>query len=144
MKQATIDFSHFEQDLDEEPEKTLKRVIHGFAHVGRMKNLNSIVHRELLEGGENLPDSFAEAYDQALSLATSALEAIKKKEGYKDINPFLVTWMLFSFFVHWEIALPYLRRYDDGKWDKIINDINGGITKEMEEIVFRIISKKDD
>ena len=132
-----------EQNETENPEKKLRRLIHGMAQVAKLRPLHSIVMRELFAGGENLPSSLRKSIDHYLERFTEACEEITCDGNELTISPIVLAWMIFAFFLHWDITMPFV--YDGEECtqrnaiESVGKNINEKLIKEVEKIVFRVL-----
>jgi AcrR family transcriptional regulator len=94
------------------PEEKLRHFILSVAQIGNNRELHSIVLRELLSGGEFLPKDVVEGLDKLFATFSSILEEGKKEIRPGDINPVVACLMLFSFFVHWNLVIPFMAKAD--------------------------------
>jgi AcrR family transcriptional regulator len=94
------------------PEEKLRHFIRIIAQIGSDRNLHAIVLRELLSGGEFLPKYVVEGLDRLFSLFNSILEEGKKNSGFRGVDPFVACMMLFSFFVQWNLVIPFMAKAD--------------------------------
>lgn len=94
------------------PEEKLRHFIRSIAQIGSDRKLHSIVLRELLSGGEFLPKYVVEGLDKLFATFTGILEEGRKKSSFRDVNPFVACMMLFSFFVQWNLIIPYMAKSD--------------------------------
>ncbi len=94
------------------PEEKLRHFIRTIAQIGSDRKLHSIVLRELLSGGEFLPNYVVEGLDKLFATFTGILEEGREKSGFRDVNPFVACMMLFSFFVQWNLIIPYMSKVD--------------------------------
>lgn len=94
------------------PEEKLRHFISITAKVGSDRRLHAIVLRELLSGGDFLPKYVVEGLDKLFVTFTGILEEGRKKSGFRDVNPFVACMMLFSFFVQWNLVIPFMAKAD--------------------------------
>ncbi|MDD2736785.1 MAG: TetR/AcrR family transcriptional regulator [Desulfuromonadaceae bacterium] len=132
-----------EQNETESPEKKIRRLIHGMAQVAKLRPLHSIVMRELFAGGENLPPTLSKNIDNYLERFTEACEEIACGGKELSISPIMLAWMIFAFFLHWDITMPFVY---DGKEctqrnaiELVGKNINEKLIKEVEKFVFNVL-----
>jgi AcrR family transcriptional regulator len=92
------------------PEKKLRHFIRSVAEIGNDRKLHSIVLRELLSGGEFLPKNVVEGLNDLFATFRSILEEGKKEIDFGGVNPSIACMMLFSFFVHWNLVIPFMTK----------------------------------
>jgi len=143
LMDQVAEYLSFEIKDNETVKNSMRRYIRGLAEVSKMQQLHAIVLREFFNGGKNIPASLA--IDTSKSLENFFLIFEKgKNEGVfsDDIDPFLVTWMIFSFFIHWQITMPHL--YEAGmqkeRIDKLGVAMNPKLIKEVEKLFDKMIS----
>ena len=125
------------------PEEKLRHFIRTVAQIGNDRNLHSIVLRELLSGGEFLPNYVIEGLDKLFTSFNSILGEGKKKSKIKEVNSFVACMMLFSFFVHWNLVIPFMAKADmrtedimalgTGVSDQLINEVHKMFVKFLRE-----------
>lgn len=126
------------------PEEKLRHFIRSVAQIGNNRELHSIVLRELLSGGEFLPKYVVEGLDKLFSTFSSILEEGKKREiRLEDVNPMVACLMLFSFFVHWNLVIPFMAKADvrtaeitalgTGVNDQLIDEVHKMFVKFLKE-----------
>lgn len=136
-------FLYLEQDENESPEKKIRRLIRGMAKVAKIRPFHSIILRELFSGGENLPSSLRKDIDYYLERFTTACEEMTNGGNETNISPMVIGWMVFAFFFHWDITMPFV--YEDKECtqreavEALGKNINDKLIKEVEKIVFRLL-----
>lgn len=121
------------------PEEKLRHFIRSIAQVGSARNLHSIVLRELLSGGELLPKYVVEGLDKLFATFTGILEEGRKKSSFRDVNPFVACMMLFSFFVQWNLVVPYMAKVELRTAD--IAALGTGVNDQLIEEVHKMFVK---
>lgn len=95
------------------PEEKLRHFILSVAQIGNNRELHSIVLRELLSGGEFLPKDVVEGLDKLFATFSNILKESKEKRiRLDDVNPMVACMMLFAFFVHWNLVVPFMAKAD--------------------------------
>jgi len=142
MEQSYM-YLYLEQNEDESPEKKIRRLIRGMAQVAKIRPLHSIVMRELFAGGENLPSSLRKDIDRYLERFTAACEEITNGGKVVNTSPIVLAWMIFAFFLHWDITMPFVYEGEEctqiDAIDAIGQNINEKLIKEIEKIVFKLL-----
>lgn len=126
-------------DGNQTVEKKLGQFIHSVAQIGNNRPLHAIVLRELLSGGEFLPKDVTEGLYRMFTVFTEILDEGKKKGEFNDINPIIVSLMLISFFVYWDLVTPLLT--DDNKVTDAIKVFGTDISDQLIDEVKRIFLK---
>ena len=121
------------------PEEKLHHFVRTVAQIGNDRKLHSIVIRELLSGGEFLPKYVVEGLDKLFATFISILGEGKKKSGFRDVNPLVACMMLFSFFVHWNLVIPYMAKSDLRTAD--IEALGSGVSDPLIDEVHRMFVK---
>ena len=121
------------------PEEKLRHLILIVAQVGDNPKLHSIVLRELFSGGEFLPKYALEGLDRLFATLKGILEEGKKESGFVDINPFITGMMLLSFFVYWNLIIPYMAEAD--VQDSEITALGTGVDDQLIDEVHKIFVK---
>lgn len=132
-----------EQDANECPETKIRRLIYGMAQIAKMRPFHSIVMRELFAGGGNLPQSLRKDVDYYLaSFASSCAEITNNNKG-SNASPIVVAWMVFAFFLHWDVTMPFVYESDDcTQYDAVQavgKNINDKLIDEVEKLVFKML-----
>jgi len=132
-----------EPDANECPETKIRRFIFGMSQIAKMRPLHSIVMRELFAGGGNLPQSLRKDVDNYLeSFALSCAEITKNNKG-SNASPLVVAWMVFAFFLHWDITMPFVYEGDDCTQHEAVTavgkNINDKLIDEVEKLVFKML-----
>jgi AcrR family transcriptional regulator len=125
------------------PEEKLRHFIRSIAQIGNDRNLHSIVLRELLSGGEFLPKYVVEGLGKLFTTFINILEEGKKESKFGDVNPSVACMMLFSFFVHWNLVIPFMAKSDmlstdimaigTGVSDPLIDEVHNMFVKLLKE-----------
>ena len=127
---------------DEDPKEQLQRTIRGIEMISRIRPLHSIVIRELYSGGKNLPPNFREEVDRLLTNFKSVCE--RQKTEKSDVSGVVVSWMVFSFFVHWELFMSYFVEGENLQMRDEVNkyrgDNNEELINEVQKMVFRMLA----
>lgn len=121
------------------PEQKLRHFIRSVAEIGNNRTLHSIVLRELLSGGEFLPKDVVEGLNKLLATFKSILEEGKKEVGFGDVNPSIACTMLFAFFVHWNLIIPFMAKA--GVQNAEIMDFGTGVDDRLIDEVHKIFVK---
>lgn len=140
-KRLEADFSpllYFDFDKEESAEKKLVRMIRGVGQVSKMLPMHSIAIRELLAGGKNLPPNQLKDTDYFFQRFTLICEELKAEGWGIDVPPMVVAWMIYGFFVHWQILMPCLSEYD-GTQREIIADIGTEANEKLVNIVTKLV-----
>ena len=121
----------------------MRRYISGLAEFSKLQQLHAIVLREFFNGGKNIPASLAIDTDKSLKNFFIIFTKGKNEGVFSDdIDPFLVVWMIFSFFIHWQITIPSL--HEAGMQKERINKLgvvmNPKLIKEVEKLFYRMVS----
>lgn len=132
-----------EQDEDADPEVKIRRLIRGMALISKIRPLHSIITRELLSGGRNLPDNLRKDIDHYLERFTSACEELRVIKGGSDISPIVVAWMVFAIFQQWELTMPFVTAGDECTQRDAIEAIGSNVSErminEVEKMVFKML-----
>jgi len=134
-----------EPDANECPETKIRRFIYGMSQIAKMRPLHSIVMRELFAGGGNLPQSLRKDVDNYLeNFASSCAEMTKNNKG-SNASPTVVAWMVFAFFLHWDITMPFVYESDDctqhDAVEAVGKNINDKLIDEVEKLVFKMFDR---
>ena len=137
------EFLYAEQNENVEPEKKLRRMIRGMAHISKMRPLHSIVLRELFSGGKNLPDSLRKNIDHYLEKFSLICDELREHRGSVNVSTVVVAWMVFSFFQQWELAMPFVYEGNEctqlSAIEAVGKDVNEKLINEVETLVFRML-----
>jgi AcrR family transcriptional regulator len=125
---------YFEFDKNESAEKKLTRMIHGMAEVSKMIPVHSIALRELFAGGKNLPTNMQKDTDYFFEKFSLLCEELKEEGWDVDVPPIVVAWMLYSFFIFWQVTMACQKDYD-GTQREVINDIGPEASDKLIRIV---------
>lgn len=132
-----------EQDQDADPEVKIRRLIRGMALISKIRPLHSIITRELLSGGRNLPDNLRKDIDHYLERFTSACEELRVIKGGSDISPIVVAWMVFAIFQQWELTMPFVTAGAECTQRDAIEAIGSNVSErmidEVEKMVFKML-----
>lgn len=121
------------------PEEKLRNFIRSVAEIGNNRTLHSIVLRELLSGGEFLPKDVVEGLNKLFATFKSILEEGKMEVGFGDVNPSIACMMLFAFFVHWNLVIPFMAKA--GVQNAEIMDFGTGVDEQLINEVYKIFVK---
>jgi AcrR family transcriptional regulator len=131
---------YFEFDKNESAEKKLVRMIHGVADVSKMLPIHSIALRELFAGGKNLPPNTLKDNDYYFEKFSLLCEELKE-EGWKiDVPPIVVAWMVFGFFVFWQVTMACQKDYD-GTQREVIKDIGHEASEKLTGTVIKLVKR---
>ena len=89
-------------------EQKLYAFIKSMAQIGNNRQFHSIVVRELLSGGEFLPEDIPESLDRMSSNFADVIDQGKEQSGFGEINPVIASLSLLSFFVYWNLCAPIM------------------------------------
>ena len=132
-----------DQYANECPEKKIKRFIYGMAQIAKIRPLHSIVMRELFAGGGNLPQGLRKDIDKYFENFASACAEMNKNNKNSNSSPIVVAWMVFAFFLHWDITMPFVYESDDCTQheavDAVGKNINTKLIDEVEKLVFKML-----
>jgi len=125
------------------PQEKLRHFIRSVAEIGNNRKLHSIVLRELLSGGEFLPKYVVEGLNNLFVTFRSILEEGKKEIASGDVNPSVACMMLFSFFVHWNLVVPFMTKagvgnaeimaFGTGVDDQLIDEVHKIFVRFLKE-----------
>ncbi|GAB6909247.1 hypothetical protein DESC_800041 [Desulfosarcina cetonica] len=117
--------------------------IKSVAQIGKNNTIHSIVVRELLSGGEFLPEDFI---TRSMGLIVDFFrdildEGIEKKE-FHSINPLIGALMILSFFVYWKMTIPHIQdtsEYYD--YIKIFGvDVSDALIDEVHGMFYKLLT----
>ncbi|BBO81082.1 hypothetical protein DSCO28_16480 [Desulfosarcina ovata subsp. sediminis] len=123
----------------------LHYLIKSVAQIGKNNTIHSIVVRELLSGGEFLPEDFiTRSMGLIVDFFSNILdEGIEKKE-FHSINPLIGALMILSFFVYWKMTIPHIRdtsEYYD--YIKVVGiDVNDTLIDEVHKMFIKVLTTK--
>lgn len=131
-----------DQDANESPETIIRRFVYGMSQIAKIRPLHSIVMRELFAGGGNLPQSLRKDIDDYLGSFTSACAGLTMDSKVSKSSPIVVAWMVFAFFLHWDITMPFVYESDDctqrDAVEAVGKNINDKLIDEVEKLVFKM------
>ena len=125
------------------PRENLIKIIRGIAQVANKESeLHSILLRELVSGGENIPKELPDTIEETVGRIDKVIKEGKKQDLFKEMDPYLFFFTVMGLFVYWKIHLPILNKMETGS--TLTQSNNGNIPdkliKKVEELMLSMIS----
>jgi TetR/AcrR family transcriptional regulator len=125
---------------DESPEDNIKKLVRGIAEIADKNNeLHSILLRELISGGENIPSELPDAIAKDVDAIKKILESGKKQKVFGDADPLVIFFILMSFFVYWKIHLPIMKKISPKS--KLIENGSASISDTTVDMIEMLLLK---
>lgn len=126
------------------PKEKIKKYIQGIAQVANIPELHSIVIRELLSGGKNLPDGVHEGLGLGLTTIINILKEGQENGDFRDVNEIVLPGMIFGTLVFWNLIVPLIHKNKEykEKVEELGLQVNDRVTEETIQLILQILEIK--